>query len=656
MRKPLVLIMIVLLCFSMLQFGHLISLSSQSSSNAQDVSNSVVQNGGFEQGLTGWTHNGDGFLGVTSDNPHSGNYSLEISSSVIQQAYCYQHIDFPNASFVFSFWVFRVDQDSHTAFYLGREWDGNTITIVSSLVIQNDKIWLDAWDNPYAPGQQEFNYDVAVGVWHNVTFLANATLGTQGFYIDGNLIENLNSSSGNVFNPDILIFGDVNTVACHGHFYFDDFALTALGPALGVSDSVVQNGGFEQGLTGWTHGGDGFLGVTSDNPHSGNYTMKISSSISQQAYFYQYVTFPNASFVFSFWIFRVDQNSETHCYLDRDWDGNTARVVSSLVIKDDTIGLQAWDNPYAPGRQIFNYTVTIGVWHNVTFLANATLGTQDFYIDGNLIETIKSSSGNVFNPDMLCFGDVSNGACNGTFYFDDIALNALGTAITTPPPPPPPPPPQGNGAVIRIEPENVTVKKDDVFTVNVTIENVSASPGIAGIQFTITWDPAILTALNLTDVVFHEVTPPAEYDNIWQLQNTISLGQAKYAYTWQDAVRAQAGGYLPISGNHTVATIAFKAVNEGVTTLQFSALKVAGPNAEQLNVASPAIASTVNVVDCMLADINSDGKVDLYDALIMANHFGCRIGDANWNGSADMNNDGQIDIYDVIILAAVFKV
>lgn len=201
-------------------------------------------------------------------------------------------------------------------------------------------------------------------------------------------------------------------------------ALQVSANARTVNDSVIQNGGFEQGLAGWAYAGAGLLNVTDENAHSGNYSLKTSSSIDQQAYFYQYLDFPNASFAFSFWIFRVDPGSWTACCLDRDWDGNTARVVSSLVIQDDTIELNAWDNPYAPGRQVFNYTVTIGVWHNVTFAANATSGTQDFYIDGNLIETLNSSSGNVFGPDVLIFGDVSNEACNGTFYFDDLELEA----------------------------------------------------------------------------------------------------------------------------------------------------------------------------------------------------------------------------------------
>jgi hypothetical protein len=190
--------------------------------------------------------------------------------------------------------------------------------------------------------------------------------------------------------------------------------------------------------------------------------------------------------------------------------------------------------------------------------------------------------------------------------------------------------------------------------VNVTIENVPADPGIMGIQFSLIWDPTILTAVKLTDVVFHEVTPSAEYDNIWQLQNTISQGQAKYAYTWQDASRARAGGYLPISGNHTVAMIEFKALNEGTTSLGLWTLIVADPNGERLGYIY--FDSTVNVIDCVVADTNSDGKVDLYDALSMAGHFGCRIGDADWNDSIDMNGDLQIDIYDVIILASAFRV
>jgi hypothetical protein len=427
-----------------------------------------------------------------------------------------------------------------------------------------------------------------------------------------------------------------------------------------VENSAVENGGFEQGLTGWANGGNGFLAVSGDNAHSGNYSMEISSPINEQAYFYQYVGLSNTSFVFSFWLYRVDPTSWTACYLDRDWDGNTARVVSGLVIQDDTIVLYCWDKPYAPGRQVFKYDVTVGVWHNVTFLANATLGTQDFYIDGNLIENLKSSSGEVFSPNVLIFGDVSTDSCNGTFYFDDIALNALETANTSNPTPD-----------LRVQPENITVKKGETFTISVVLENIPENPGTAGIQFTVNWNVTVLSALNMTEVLFHEVTPPSEWDNIWELSNVVNNteGYVTYAYLWYDSNRATVGGYAPVWGNHTLATITLMAIETGSTTLHFSDMIVGTPDAEVLICSSdeqplntpllPSLITDGNVdvkasVKAAVADANGDGSVDLFDALLMAQHFSSKEGDLDWDPIVDLNGDGQVDIYDIIIVAYSF--
>jgi hypothetical protein len=56
----------------------------------------------------------------------------------------------------------------------------------------------------------------------------------------------------------------------------------------------------------------------------------------------------------------------------------------------------------------------------------------------------------------------------------------------------------------------------------------------------------------------------------------------------------------------------------------------------------------------LLGDINADGVVDIYDAILMARSFNSAYGDPNWNPSADLNHDGIVDIYDAIILAANF--
>jgi hypothetical protein len=55
-----------------------------------------------------------------------------------------------------------------------------------------------------------------------------------------------------------------------------------------------------------------------------------------------------------------------------------------------------------------------------------------------------------------------------------------------------------------------------------------------------------------------------------------------------------------------------------------------------------------------MGDLNSDGKVDIYDALVLANAFGTTPSDPRWNVLADLNHDGTVDIYDAIILCNHF--
>jgi hypothetical protein len=53
-------------------------------------------------------------------------------------------------------------------------------------------------------------------------------------------------------------------------------------------------------------------------------------------------------------------------------------------------------------------------------------------------------------------------------------------------------------------------------------------------------------------------------------------------------------------------------------------------------------------------DLNGDGTVDIYDAIILAGAFNSSPSSTNWNANADINGDGTVDIYDAIILSAHF--
>jgi hypothetical protein len=131
--------------------------------------------------------------------------------------------------------------------------------------------------------------------------------------------------------------------------------------------------------------------------------------------------------------------------------------------------------------------------------------------------------------------------------------------------------------IIRMEPSTYEVTSiGEVFNITIYIENIPEDPGLIGVQFKISWDPAILNAVNMTEILFHSVTPPEEQDNIWKLKHTVAAGYVEYAYTWMDLNRAIQNGYAPISGNKTVATITFNATSVGYTVQHFDLLKIGG--------------------------------------------------------------------------------
>jgi hypothetical protein len=51
-------------------------------------------------------------------------------------------------------------------------------------------------------------------------------------------------------------------------------------------------------------------------------------------------------------------------------------------------------------------------------------------------------------------------------------------------------------------------------------------------------------------------------------------------------------------------------------------------------------------------DINDDGTVDVFDAVLLSKAAGSTPDKPNWNPNADLNNDGIVDIFDAVILAA----
>jgi hypothetical protein len=81
-------------------------------------------------------------------------------------------------------------------------------------------------------------------------------------------------------------------------------------------------------------------------------------------------------------------------------------------------------------------------------------------------------------------------------------------------------------------------------------------------------------------------------------------------------------------------------------------------NYVSLNFTSTASSNRVTIQSTttgILGDVNRDGWVDIYDAILLANAYNSVPTSPNWNAHADVNGDGVVDIYDAIILAGHYS-
>ena len=207
---------------------------------------------------------------------------------------------------------------------------------------------------------------------------------------------------------------------------------------------------------------------------------------------------------------------------------------------------------------------------------------------------------------------------------------------------------------------NQTQNVGSVFDFDVKLDNADNSTGIVRASFMLTWNASLYEALNLTEVMFHEITPQNEWNNIGAVQDEIDnvLGYVVYDYTFLNVDRAISLGYAPIWGNHTLATITFKVKDLGTSILHFEASNATAV-AESGGGLTLQAARPMLVVDSVFrnfirGDLNGDNSVDIYDALKAAHSFGSNAGSTNWNWAADIDGNGVVDIYDIIIIASNF--
>ncbi len=224
-------------------------------------------------------------------------------------------------------------------------------------------------------------------------------------------------------------------------------------------------------------------------------------------------------------------------------------------------------------------------------------------------------------------------------------------------------------SVIMVEPKDnmfYTWEKrlNDSITINITVANIT---GLFGLSFRMYFNSSLIRCTGFEENGFHVMTPISSWDNIWQVVKKIdnTNGYIEYAYTYIDVNRALSEGYVPIN----ITTANFPEGKLAAATLTFSIVKMSPPNGYvdcplHLDYVKPSdidgYAIVVNVLDGYYkllspnGDLNDDGIVDIFDAILFAGAFGAVPTNSNWNAKADMNSDDTIDIFDALILATNF--
>jgi hypothetical protein len=196
---------------------------------------------------------------------------------------------------------------------------------------------------------------------------------------------------------------------------------------------------------------------------------------------------------------------------------------------------------------------------------------------------------------------------------------------------------------MRCEPRDKNVVPDYTFSIEIWID--------AGIQELDTYD---FTMSFNPDVVKVNTTKANTTDGVEGILNEFNI---------IDVTIDENIGSLAVSGskissttgfisNLHIVTIHWRAVNTGTTTLEFTSINLSdGTNV----IGEPiGIKGDVTVLDILFGDLNSDGSIDILDALLTAQYY---VG-LNPPGfipiAADVNCDEKIDIIDALIIARYY--
>ena len=175
----------------------------------------------------------------------------------------------------------------------------------------------------------------------------------------------------------------------------------------------------------------------------------------------------------------------------------------------------------------------------------------------------------------------------------------------------------------------------DTFTLDIRAENIT---DLAGWQFDITFDPAILEAINVSEGDF------LKKDGGTPFFQTGSIDNAAGKITGLNAARLSTQG---VTGTGPLLQVNFKAKSGGETKLILQNFQLGSVTGDNI----PAGPHEIRIVvkeRLAPGDVNRDGVVSVFDLILVAQQLGKRV---SAGSAVDVNGDGVVSILDLILVS-----
>ena len=175
---------------------------------------------------------------------------------------------------------------------------------------------------------------------------------------------------------------------------------------------------------------------------------------------------------------------------------------------------------------------------------------------------------------------------------------------------------------------------DDTFTLDISAENVF---DMAGWQFDIAFDPAILEAISVSEGNFLKTGGTTFFQGG-------SIDNATGKITDLSAARLSTQG---VSGTGTLLQVRFKAKSDGETKLALQNFEFGAITGDLIPAGPHQVSITVEG-RLATGDVNRDGRVSILDLILVAQQLGRRV---SAGSPVDLNRDGVVSILDLILAA-----